>query len=460
MALPSVRAATVTYGGITLVACTAIGNDISVEFTQNFGNLPAMSVDGRSLVHSTPNTSSSLTLTTAVNGSKEDLPCSRRGYCDRTTGICACYPSFFSSNGVGQIGQRGDCGFVKGTVTACPGEIACSGQGTCRGPPTYDCICNEGFTGGDCNERECPRGKAWFDLPIDDNTAHQLAECSNAGTCDRAKGDCVCIQGFTGAACNRAVCPNDCSGHGTCSTMEDLAKLATLNGERQGWTYGAVPNRKDTWDYDMLRGCRCSAGWQGFDCSLRVCPTGDDPMTRYLSDGVTIQANEVQELFCQGSSGFFILKFRDAATRQLAFSTTSSVLEAALNSLPTISGVRVSFSTNTVAVTSNPACTAAGTTVIRIEFLNDFGDLPPIRWVLDGALTMTINVDGAGGSVRGSKENAECAGRGLCNYKSGVCKCAFGFTSSDGNGNEGSRGDCGYKEPIYINSAGKVANDA
>ena len=36
-ALPSINAATVTFGGITLVACTAIGNDITIEFTQDFG---------------------------------------------------------------------------------------------------------------------------------------------------------------------------------------------------------------------------------------------------------------------------------------------------------------------------------------------------------------------------------------------------------------------------------------
>lgn len=36
-ALPSIRSVTVTYSGITLIACTAIGNDISVVFTQNFG---------------------------------------------------------------------------------------------------------------------------------------------------------------------------------------------------------------------------------------------------------------------------------------------------------------------------------------------------------------------------------------------------------------------------------------
>jgi hypothetical protein len=244
--------------------------------------------------------------------------------------------------------------------------------------------------------------------------------------------------------------------------MEDLARLATLNGERQGWSYGAVPNKKETWDYDMLRGCLCSAGWEGFDCSLRSCPTGDDPLTKYLADGRTEQANEVQELFCTGTSGFFSLRFRDAATPQLPFTTTASTLQTALSALSTINDVRVTYSiANSPVLAENaPGCTAAGTTAIRVEFLNDFGDLPPIRWVIDGALVMGINMDGVGGSVRGSKEEAECANRGICNHVTGVCKCSFGFTSSDGVGNEGTRGDCGYKEPIYINSAGKVANEA
>lgn len=54
---------------------------------------------------------------------------------------------------------------------------------------------------------ECPKGKAWFDLPIADDVAHQLVECSNAGVCDRLKGDCICNSGFTGSACNRSELP-------------------------------------------------------------------------------------------------------------------------------------------------------------------------------------------------------------------------------------------------------------
>uniref|UniRef100_K3X6W1 EGF-like domain-containing protein n=1 Tax=Globisporangium ultimum (strain ATCC 200006 / CBS 805.95 / DAOM BR144) TaxID=431595 RepID=K3X6W1_GLOUD len=451
IALPTINAATVAFGGITIVACTAIGNDISIEFTQDFGNLPDLRGDGTNLVHNPP-TAPTLAFMTVVQGTKENLVCSRRGLCDRTSGICGCYSNYFSSNGIGMIGQRGDCGFVRTTVTSCPGEIACSGQGTCRGPSTYDCICNEGFTGGDCNERECPKGKAWFDLPIADDVAHQLVECSNAGVCDRLKGDCVCNSGFTGAACNRMTCPNDCSGHGTCYTMEELAKRAQLNGEQMGWTYGAVPNKKETWDYDMVRGCLCAAGWEGYDCSKQTCPTGDDPMTVYNPNG-SPQENEVQVLTCTGNSGFFSLKFRDAVTPQLPFSVSASSLQIALSALTAIGDVTVTYSNGAV------ACTSAGTNTIRVEFLNDFGDLPPLRWILDGALVMTINEDGAGSSRRGTKENAVCSNRGVCNTVGGTCRCAFGFTSSDGNGKEGDRGDCGYKDLIYLNSAGKVANE-
>ncbi|RLN44517.1 hypothetical protein BBJ28_00010794 [Nothophytophthora sp. Chile5] len=233
--------------------------------------------------------------------------------------------------------------------------------------------------------------------------------------------------------------------------MEQLAQTATLNGETMGWSYGAVPNKKEvgsevpTWDYDMMRGCKCSAGWQGHDCSLRSCPTGDDPMTQR-------QQNEVQMLTCTGSSGFFSLKFRDVATPQLAFNTPLATLQGALEALSTVGKLLVSYSSGL------SACTASGSNVIRIEFLTTFGDLPPLRWVLDGALTLAISVDGVAGSVQGTKEEAECSNRGICNHLTGVCRCAYGFTSSDGLGGEGDRGDCGYEEPLYLTSAAMQAN--
>jgi hypothetical protein len=51
--------------------------------------------------------------------------------------------------------------------------------------------------------RSCPTGTAWGDRPYSTDNAHQLAECSNAGVCDRGSGICRCFEGFTGSSCQR-----------------------------------------------------------------------------------------------------------------------------------------------------------------------------------------------------------------------------------------------------------------
>jgi len=48
-------------------------------------------------------------------------------------------------------------------------------------------------------------------------------ECSDQGLCDRATGLCSCFPGYSGSSCQRTVCPNDCSGHGTCRSNRDFA---------------------------------------------------------------------------------------------------------------------------------------------------------------------------------------------------------------------------------------------
>jgi hypothetical protein len=42
--------------------------------------------------------------------------------------------------------------------------------------------------------------------------AHQLAECSNAGHCDRQSGFCRCRDGFSGTACQIRDCPTAPTG--------------------------------------------------------------------------------------------------------------------------------------------------------------------------------------------------------------------------------------------------------
>lgn len=195
-------------------------------------------------------------------------------------GYCICYNNYVTSNGYGAPGTRGDCGAARTVITSCPGEIACSGHGVCSGPPQYKCACAAGWTGGDCSERSCPLGHAWFDAATNHDTAHGLAECSRMGLCDRVSGQCMCRPGFEGSACERSACLSParartvprpahprtraplalarrpppcavscpfgqdapCTGHGMCLSMSALARMATDNGMLM--TYTCVAPRR------------------------------------------------------------------------------------------------------------------------------------------------------------------------------------------------------------------------
>ena len=102
-----------------------------------------------------------------------------------------------------------------------------------------------------------------------ENTAHEYAECSNRGSCERSLGVCYCDFGYSGSACQRAECPyvNSlvCNGHGTCNTKRELAE-ADHN------------NLYDLWDADMTMGCSCDSGYYGAACELKTCKQGYDPI--------------------------------------------------------------------------------------------------------------------------------------------------------------------------------------
>jgi hypothetical protein len=117
---------------------------------------------------------------------------------------------------------------------SCKGLRWCNGHGKCI---ENLCYCEEGwgaptdiadFKAVDCSLRTCPSGIAWAGVPqvlvgdlvsSDSVKVHYPAECSNQGNCDRTTGTCVCNTGFTGKACQRSKCPNQCSGHGRYSSL-------------------------------------------------------------------------------------------------------------------------------------------------------------------------------------------------------------------------------------------------
>jgi len=201
----------------------------------------------------------------------------------------------------------------------CPSD--CSGKGRCGADDL--CTCYPGYTGRDCSERTCQYGRSWADTPYGrrfgadaqnsekTGAAHQYAECSDAGICDRKTGECQCNDGFSGDGCRYSACPNDCSGHGTCEFSSELATEGQLF-EVSSRTPTHIRSTNDrsygVWDQHSTRACVCDPYWHGNDCSLRMCPKGDDPLTKSVKNKIGANAeqrNEIQTVTITAANSFF-----------------------------------------------------------------------------------------------------------------------------------------------------------
>lgn len=534
----------------TLKACQINTNIIKITFTEQFGPQvplvalmdPTMLAVGKITI--VANGLSGLldfngVQSDSVKGNKENEICAGRGRCAVADGLCTCFDSngdtYGSSDGNGKAGTRGDCGFVvSGVVSTCPGQIQCSGHGLCN-TANYRCSCLDGWEGGDCSERTCPRGLSWFEYPSADNRAHfKYSTCSDMGTCDTSVGMCTCRENFYGQACDMMGCggglSTPCNAHGRCMSMKELATWKLDNGEETPYTYGMDPNQARTWDADRIHGCLCDPGYTGYDCSEKTCPTGDDPFT--YNDHV-----EVQLLTCTATAGTFKLTFREKTTRPIRFDATANDIRNALMELPTFSPggviwqkstknsalfplkvengaqtiepahfpVRVYFKLDTdmpngVLTEVKPSkqepvgdpvsrewphrrpattyesgkivlparnvtskfCTKSGNQVAVISFDGIHGDVPGlvpdvsslgnlVGIVLQPG-SVSVYEDGASvyglTSIRGTTEDIECNGRGICDREVGLCNCFSDWGSSDGMGHGGYVGDCGFQSTL------------
>jgi hypothetical protein len=231
-------------------------------------------------------------------------------------------------------------GLLGMAAAECPD--ACNGHGFCG---QFDkCSCYRNWMGNSCDKRTCPYDLAFVDLPAGDlnmdgsdefkaanaatahvavtfgaqinnrkgyevwphdatetkeggfdqaEDAHFYAECSNKGMCDRKSGLCSCFDGYEGTACRRVVCPNDCSGHGTCETMQEFTQEyyrgraePANKGDLvdQGAQRSAAAFPYNLWDRYKSQVCQCDPGYFGIDCAQRYCPRGDDPLTTDQTD--------------------------------------------------------------------------------------------------------------------------------------------------------------------------------
>lgn len=156
----------------------------------------------------------------------------------------------------------------------CPND--CSSHGRCQ-HPSQTCACFEGYTAYDCSKRTCFQGPSWADVAIGIDNAHNLAECSNNGICDRSTGQCQCRVGYEGNSCERKTCPAYCNYVGQCQSMYYLATTkdvgsGVINGlasTGSGAGVGTKFQYTNIWDAYMMYGCNCDTNYFGPDCSQR-----------------------------------------------------------------------------------------------------------------------------------------------------------------------------------------------
>uniref|UniRef100_A0A7S2W9D6 EGF-like domain-containing protein n=1 Tax=Rhizochromulina marina TaxID=1034831 RepID=A0A7S2W9D6_9STRA len=156
--------------------------------------------------------------------------------------------------------------------------------------------------------------------------------------------------------------------------------------------------------------------------------------------------------------GAFALRFFGQVSPPVSATATADEVRAALEAIPAVEAVAVAFG-------GHHACERPAN-IMAVTFLGNFGPLPALKPVAVAMPNHSLaslavrtggerdSVSGQWGSVNGTKENDVCSHHGLCRSDLGVCDCFRGekdlsfhhsFTSSDGRGGPGTRGDCGYE---------------
>lgn len=293
-------------------------------------------------------------------------------------------------------------------------------------------------------------------------------ECAGRGTCDRTTGECACYDGYTGKGCERNGCPNSCSGHGRC--LNDWyahyksGANALASQEDAGFaSYNTI------WAAQKFSQCICDPGFEGADCSQRMCPKGDDPETDCEEGSDTF---DTQKIVCDVkkadgsfvtdtfSSAYIALTFTNFygakyISRPIDIANTTHVdthssratnafnMQQGLEALPNfaIPSVQVNFQTEnikhrrTFIVSFNDAANTGKQAVLEVSGVSKCADgsLPKIPVPTGGSaasvdcVVSRLSVNPLSGNQIQYLESAECSNRGTCNRKKGSCSCFAGY---------------------------------
>eukprot|EP00604_Paraphysomonas_vestita_P001020 CAMPEP_0174821176 /NCGR_PEP_ID=MMETSP1107-20130205/5880_1 /TAXON_ID=36770 /ORGANISM="Paraphysomonas vestita, Strain GFlagA" /LENGTH=337 /DNA_ID=CAMNT_0016037923 /DNA_START=198 /DNA_END=1211 /DNA_ORIENTATION=+ len=328
---------------------------------------------------------------------------------------------------------------------------------------------------GDCSDRICPFDLAWVDKPDSNGVFHRYAECSGKGLCDRKSGLCECFDGYEGKACQRTSCPNDCSGHGTCEYIEDIA-FGTVFNQYQKYDLDVYPQVLNYYDWDLhkTRGCVCDAQYTDIDCSKRMCPHGTDVLDldddHYLVPG---DVNQIQTIILvedpdlyhtrnipasqqidvsaqtfalsfksRVNETYFTIPIRYDVTTAAARTDFSNDIRLALLGLPNqiIDDVSVSTAYDSVNYKTTITIQFSGPGVQGVQNLLSVesiecsdGCTPKITGLALESAAVLSSRSSIEETTTSEFNSYECGRRGKCDYTTGLCQCFEGYTGENCN---------------------------
>ena len=249
--------------------------------------------------------------------------------------------------------------------------------------------------------------------------------CSGHGYCDYCTASCICQDGFGSPADKLAVTPNDfppdCSGY-VCPFGVSLAAPPLTPGTNLSATLGRGMHRRSECSgsglCDRSRGrCKCFEGFAGRACQRMVCP-GKPACS---GNGVCLTSNRL--------------------------ASTAEALPLQRNKSSTVEWYELSVDGPTWDAETTVACVCdssweVGLGANQTQQAEFFGPACEFRRCPGGDDPSTTGIDetdcfnksttiGGGLGLRGNRCHVDCSNRGVCDYRTGACKCFDGYFGSN-----------------------------
>lgn len=223
--------------------------------------------------------------------------------------------------------------------------------------------------------------------------------------------------------------------------------------------FSTLPNNGinyNLWDATKVQGCVCDPYYEGADCSLRMCPRGDNILTQKKSVDQVQKVCFVDATAATDPTGSVTLSYTDLfggkwETRPVTISAAdaSASIQTALQSLPfsVIPSVTVASATSAAAalpvgfgpcytITFSDKANTGAQNLLTVNYkgCNRSGCAPKYEGLSSThhGITVTVaDVTTFSATKTDYKDKEICSEHGFCDSKTGLCKCFRGYYTLD-----------------------------